>query len=728
MIDLGLKKLMEAMAVSETDSALHHDIALLYNHDCRGDYHLAEQHWKRAYELVTSENSSENSSEHASIYAAQLGFLYQYKLKQIDHAVDYYQMALKHRPSYVQVWCNLGMLKAQQAYSTHPRAMSLAALCWKKTLEFVPDHCDAHRHLGNALWLYLHDQNSAEIHLQRAISIFKRVFVCCVIYLFYFFSFYIHVRIKKRLILTNDTQHNMKTESMEITEEEWQIYGNNESSDDEEEDKGERNSNDSDSHNDVEDGSTNIHNDNNNDNNYCYYNYNENIVDDDNDANREYEYLKQIMNDHKHNEVMYLEIKKLLSQCKSDYGGLLLTIFQYGNEAERHLKSALEYDPHCVTAHYYYGKCANDVLKNDELAEYHLLQYLIHETQKHSVNQMHAYQLLGDIYRKKNEYFKAQKYFQFAIDIVEQEASLQSKKKELTTFLSSREIDIEHLPIPSWSIAKVHCGLADCILHEKMQVMAPSHLMSNHKGVMMTERKEEKINKVENVSNSEKDIVSVRDEMLNKTIDKAKRHYKIALKYFPDNAQAHLGLGQICHYFVNQPKESEHHYRTCVQLCHQLLDGYCQRRQLFHMANAENNEKENEEEMTTPSQKNCEEKCKPLNAEQNNTDGTTIEWKKVKLTMDNISDLVDATDDQEILRECLFIEMTAHKLLIDLLLQKFNNERWKQCVIHAKRIISLRSQHSDGYLEMAKVYQKLEKPDKAQDYVNKALQFTKSPG
>ncbi|ETO14219.1 hypothetical protein RFI_23150, partial [Reticulomyxa filosa] len=84
-IDLGLKKLHEALEINEMDATLHHDLALLYSHDCRRDYVIAEQHWKQAHELDRAN----------SLYLAQLGYLCQYKLKKIPQAIHYYDMVLQ---------------------------------------------------------------------------------------------------------------------------------------------------------------------------------------------------------------------------------------------------------------------------------------------------------------------------------------------------------------------------------------------------------------------------------------------------------------------------------------------------------------------------------------------------------------------------------------------------------------------------------------------------------
>ncbi|ETO04963.1 TPR repeat-containing protein, partial [Reticulomyxa filosa] len=288
-------------------------------------------------------------------------------------------------------------------------SVSFAAMCWKKALELNPNHCEAHHNLGNILWLHFQDTTTAEIHLQRAISIFRRV----------------HDRLEDII----DDERKFEAQLMKDRAKEEETHGR------------------------VVKMS-----------NICHY--------------VKYEKLQALINDRKYNEMMHAKFRKLLGQCKSDYGGLLLMMFQYSNEAERNLKAALEYDPNCISAHYYYGKYLVEKLKNFSLAEYHLLQYLQKENSQNFINKAHVHQLLGDIYRANKQFFKAEHHFQISVDLVKQVLHHSFAASQNRSANNNAAPQADELPLPVWALVKMHCGLADCIVEEEMQALLFSQSQS----------------------------------------------------------------------------------------------------------------------------------------------------------------------------------------------------------------------------------------------------------
>ncbi|ETO04962.1 hypothetical protein RFI_32436 [Reticulomyxa filosa] len=211
-------------------------------------------------------------------------------------------------------------------------------------------------------------------------------------------------------------------------------------------------------------------------------------------------------------------------------------------------------------------------------------------------------------------------------------------------------------------------------------------------------------------------------------IEKAKQHYRVTLRYSPLNTRPHLGLGKINHYFLNKAKRSEHHYLKCIEYCMSFFFFFLSPKimcGLIHRAKDEKQKEAEEKELM------LEQDMPESNAQENKDNSPEnlkkkIEWEKMELTMDNLHEYIESAQELEALQECIRIEISAHKLLIDLILTHFHKKRWQQCAVHAKRMIELHKTHFDGYVQMTNVYHHLEKPDKAQEYANKALEIAKA--
>ena len=161
---VGIEQLRNAMEINENDATLHHDLGLLLSHELIGKYEDAIYHWRFA----------ENLDSNNSIYVSQIVYIYQYYLYDFNASIKYYNLSLNIKSQSSQIWNNLGILSAQNAKTQND--IIYATKCWTKCLSISPNHCEAHRNLGNIQWLHYYDTHKGEIHLQRAIAISSQVY------------------------------------------------------------------------------------------------------------------------------------------------------------------------------------------------------------------------------------------------------------------------------------------------------------------------------------------------------------------------------------------------------------------------------------------------------------------------------------------------------------------------------------------------------------------------
>eukprot|EP01084_Bolivina_argentea_P275639 470115_1 len=136
------------------------------------------------------------------------------------------------------------------------------------------------------------------------------------------------------------------------------------------------------------------------------------------------------------------KFQTFLAQCKSDYGGLLLMMFKYNNEAEKELLDAINYDSQCISAHYYLGKYLYEYKKDYNQSIIHLNKYITMELKNKNIcNKAHSHQMLGEIYM--NSIYKNYKQSQYHF---------------------SQAIKLSNDKLPKWTLCKIHCGFADSII------------------------------------------------------------------------------------------------------------------------------------------------------------------------------------------------------------------------------------------------------------------------
>ena len=167
---LGIDRLQSALELNDRDATLHHDLGLLLSHRLVGRYEEAIGHWQSA-EVLDGGNP---------IYHGQIGYLYQYHVVSSGTvsgsrsgssalAMRHYERSLQLNPQQAQIWNNLGILWAQSA--SDGLHIAEATECWRRCLRISPNHCEAHRNLGNIQWLHFRNTHRGEVHLQRAIAI-----------------------------------------------------------------------------------------------------------------------------------------------------------------------------------------------------------------------------------------------------------------------------------------------------------------------------------------------------------------------------------------------------------------------------------------------------------------------------------------------------------------------------------------------------------------------------
>ena len=291
------------------------------------------------------------------------------------------------------------------------------------------------------------------------------------------------------------------------------------------------------------------------------------------------------------------------------------------------------------------------------------------------------------------------------------------------------------MPLPVWALVKMHVGLADAILEFELNKMHKKE----RKRLAVTQRLKSK-KRVKNnggtapvssnpnpdpnpsrsnhhhqhhhhhhhPSNNNNDNSSV----MNAQIEKAKRHYRITLKYSGMDCRAHLGLARIFAFFGMNPRRAEYHYSKTIEACDQLIAMF---KHAKNVANSNDTKNNHENDGDGDGDGSGDDKGKNAH----------VDWENLDLTLDNLTIFVTDPSDQKKVKEYFEKKCNAHLEYTKLLLSHFTEKRWKEALQHCKEVRRCHSKHINAFVQTAIVHSKLAHFYKALQFANCALGLAK---